>query len=275
MSTPNLHSLAKGNAHNLQRQFEAMEKSLPDQNARDRLSELIEMLSEKWSISINIKASDMIGFLDSGKHKNIYEVFNGDAALIKDKLKKYPRRLDFDAAFENGENFRYAALNIGNLGLQHFGDFCIIIEKPVAARYEQLVFLKYDSLSSDPLNGLPRYFNQNDVAMDKVEQDISDRYHQPHLTALKCFPKLDSASSGTWKDVVCNNKENDYIEAITVSDIPVEDVAVVRINREVHKMLMDSIIKGYSKSSPMPDDIKRTQEIIQALNDKPIPVEYL
>ena len=105
----NIFDLADQNSHNLREQVQS------GQNDQNPIGKFTDFVKDRWTISINMKPSDLLKFLSSGRHKNKYEVAREDVEimekmgetdisveqLMKKRLKGYyESRTEFTRVFE-------------------------------------------------------------------------------------------------------------------------------------------------------------------------------
>ena len=100
-------------------------------------------MKDNWTISINMRQWVLNNFLIAGKYKNIYEVrreqgeelrsvrdleISEEEALELHLGGYYNSRVAFERTFEDGEKFKYGALNRGGFGLKRYGDYCVVLK---------------------------------------------------------------------------------------------------------------------------------------------------
>ena len=102
-------------------------------------------------ISINMRPSVLTDLVARRKYQNIYEWANEHATLssrsvadiLREKLGRYyERRVYFDDSFENGRAFRYGLLNIGGVGADRYGQFCIVLKADFVRADTSVAYLK-------------------------------------------------------------------------------------------------------------------------------------
>ena len=125
---------------------------------------------------------DLIGVKDKSiraeeleKHKIEVSVEEGSKRHLKSF---YKSRMAFELAFENGEEFKYSALNIGGLGAEKYGAYCVLLKREQVEKYSSLAFIKEDSL---------KYVDDSHVVnIEQLSQDIANREWQPKIVAFLC-----------------------------------------------------------------------------------------
>jgi len=123
----NIFDMAEQNSDYLRTRYTSLANEYEAQNNFHILNQFVELVINKWTISINMRQYVVNNFLISGRYKNVYEVKkeragelkeHGREVLVEEGLKShlkgfYKSRMTFDLTFENGTEFRYSALNIG------------------------------------------------------------------------------------------------------------------------------------------------------------------
>ncbi len=232
----NLFKLADKNSKLLEEKLNSIKLTDQYRENSEIYNDFINFVRKNWTISINTKLRDFSIFLISGMYKNIYMVkiqekkmlekhFMTKISLmgaVKTHLKKFKNsRLEFDKFFEDGEKFKYGSLNIGGLGMNNYGEFCIIFERNIIESFKTLAFLKEDSLN---------YFKNNKLNIDRLREEIANKKNCHILASIKHQDDICKISREEWDQMICYN--NCYIEAITKDEVLVEHIKVIRINKE-------------------------------------------
>ncbi len=218
---------------------------------------IIELFSNKtkdiWAISINMGSSRLKKFLNEGRYKNVYESTNGEIqnensreAVLKKRLKdKYELRTIFNNEIENGEVFKYGAMNIGGVGIRYFGEYCTVINRECLKLYTLLAFVKEDSL---------HYVKGNKVDCDRMSKEIANANNVHILAVIKHQNDLKSCSLSTWPSIVCC--DSNYIEAIVTDDILLDHISSVRISRGDYDLFIRRYLFNYLASKSMTDEME-------------------
>lgn len=159
-------------------------------------------------VAINMRLSVLAGFLEQGRHLNVYEWATAEAArtgakregVLRAKLGRfYERLMAFEAGFERGEVFRYGALNMGGCGVCHYGEFCTVYHNKFPAASE-VAYLRGDSLR--------KY-----VSADVV-----------------------STEQSRWPDLLCSNSDHapDFVEAVFVGEATCAGLQAARVPQGEH-----------------------------------------
>ena len=239
----NIFVLSDQNSDNLRQSYRSLKVKFSDSN---KLNTFIEMM-KKSTISINMRQWALNNFLIAGKYYNLYELKKERADELKkviilditpeDVLKKYLKnyyesRKIFNNYFDGSQKFTYGALNIGGLGIQKYGEYCVIIKYEQSNIYTSLIFIKEDSLN---------YVEGNILNIDKLSNDSANRECIRCLAALKHEIDLEKTPENKWASMICCNKN--YIEAITMDDILIEHIESVRISKIDYNIYYDYLYK--------------------------------
>jgi len=235
MENMSIFDMADQNSDSLKERYNSLRKKYEHQNNLDILDEFTRLIENKWTVSINMRQRMINSFLISGRYKNVHELkkegaeelekYNIQVSVEEGKerhLKSfYKSRMVFDLTFENGKEFKYSALNIGWLGAEKYGEYCIVLKREQVEKYSSLAFIKKDSL---------KYVDDDFVNIERLGQDIANRECVHFLTTLKHGEDIKSASVDKWSSIVCHS--DDYIESITTDDILNTHIDMVRTSRE-------------------------------------------
>lgn len=227
----NLFQIARENAKGLEKQL-ADAISRCDNNAQVTINEFTKWLFDKASVSINLPPYILAHFIQNRTYYNIHEWSREQEALsgrpreacLREKLGTYyDRRMLFDGAFQNGEQFRYGTLNAGGPGLvTKFGMFCIVLDKDFLDDIE-LAYLKDDSLFA--------CFNaRGEVDWLKVGSIVAPHSHRHVLAAIKHFDVIPTTSDKEWARHILN--DNSYIEAVFTEPFSREDIHKIRVMKD-------------------------------------------
>jgi len=135
----------------------------------EHIEKFTKHLNANLSVSINFRLSALFNFLQEGNYKNIYEIFSHEYDQLEKNNPLFSYRFSFDSSFDNGTDFKYGALNSGNIGTKFWGDFCIHLK---SKEIDSSVLIKYNSLSKEP-NGKYRYFTkEKELLLDKLKIKI-------------------------------------------------------------------------------------------------------
>ena len=246
----NIFDMADQNSHNLKNRYSQLEERYGAQNDLNALREFVRFVKDKWTLSINMRQGMLNSFLIAGRYKNIYEVKRGvggelrkvrpleiseEQAVEKHLKSRYKLRITFDRTFEDGEKFKYGALNIGGLGLKRYGEYCVVIKRKQSKECSVLAFIKEDSLNY--------YVDGHRVDIEKLSRDIANRECIPILAVLKHENDVEKFLAGEWAPIIC--RDESYIEAITTDDILNNHIGSVRMSKKDYLLFYDYLYKDF------------------------------
>lgn len=242
----NLFQIARENAKDIEKQL-STSLSRCDNNAQATINEFTEWLLDKASVSINRAPSILAHFIQNNTYYNIYEWATDQEYLsgrpreecLRERLGNYyDRRMSFDGAFQDGEQFRYGALNAGGPGLvTKFDTFCIVFDRKFLDKIE-LAYLKEDSLFAC-INA------QGEVDLSKVCNIVAPHSHRHVLAAIKHFDMIPTTSDKEWARLILN--DNIYIEAIFTERFSKENINKIRVLKNNYDDLWDLAFSDFGK----------------------------
>ena len=245
----NIFDIANQNLDNLKTQYKLLKERYGNQNNLDILSKFVKLMKDKWTISINMRQWVLNNFLIAGKYKNIYEVrreqgeelrsvrdleISEEQALERHQGGYYNSRVTFDRTFEDGEKFKYGALNVGGLGLKKYGEYCVIIKREQSEEYSSLAFIKEDSLN---------YIDGHHVNIEQLSQDMANKECVHPMVTLKHENDIGGIPADEWASMICCDES--YIEAITKDEIKNSHIESVRMSKEDYLLYYDYLFKDY------------------------------
>jgi hypothetical protein len=248
-----IFDLAEANKGHLKKEYQRV-KNKCDKNKSDLLENFRKKVQEDWNLSINMKERALSNFLNSGEYKNIYdlkemqadqlvdmgelevsELYTSMEEALRKQLKKfYESRKAFDSSIKDGEKIKYTALNIGGTGINKYARYCVIIKREDAQNYNTLAFIKRDSAI--------HYVENENVLIEKLTKDVSNKECMDILAALKHEGEIESVAADRWPTMVCC--DTSYIEAVTVDGILSSHIKIVRIDKTYYDSIYkDSLLK--------------------------------
>ncbi|MCJ7630862.1 hypothetical protein MUP77_00455, partial [Candidatus Bathyarchaeota archaeon] len=207
-------------------------------------------VKENWAVSINMRAWALNTFLICGSYNNIYELkkqreketkevrktkISIEQALEKTLKDWYKLRVCFDRSFEDGEKFKYGTLDLGGLGRNKFGEYCVVLKRQQLDKYSSLAFVKEDSL---------KYVENDRLNIDKLSQDVADRESVHLLATLKHRGDVEKTPTHDYSSMACCR--GNEIEAITRDDIASTHIEKVRIRKKDHDLYFDYLLKDFT-----------------------------
>lgn len=243
MSPTPLHRLAEG-------QRVALLARVAAQPSCEHLSSAVH---DEIRTSVNMKPSMLAAFLRGEPRRNVFEWAAEQSArsgmsidsILRDKLKVwYRRRLRFERRAGDGYHFHYAAMNIGGMGSPRYGRLCVVDRRLPAVTSPDPVWIAVDSLSGERLRD-----RSGRLVWRRLQAWVAPWDLGSALAALKLTSATSAAGALTHR--VCNN--DDYLEALSLHPLAVEDVQEIRSEKDddLQARALDAILKG----STMGDDL--------------------
>ena len=208
----NIFQQAADNSESLSKQFATFKKGVD----ATQLETVFNFLDENLVFSINFESEYLEPFLETFQYKNAYEKYEITEEAEKHFSGRKDQRKSFDASFENGRKFKYAALNCGTIGLRKWGVYGLHFDLDKYAEDSQCVIIKRNSLQKDIINGEEKfhYFKKDNQTLniDKLTSELSPKNKVKELISLK-IGKQDLTIDGL-KALLCNNEDTEYMEFI-------------------------------------------------------------
>lgn len=191
---------------------------------------LLELL-EGWGLSVNKGWRKVLWTCKNKRIATTYEIaltYSEEkgidyASALKEICKlHYDLRLIFNKKIRNEELFKYTAVNIGNLGLQNFGEFCFCINNLTSKNLINLALIKGNSLDS---------YSDADFSLDfdRLLKDISSIEMIKELISIKHkYEIINETNKIDWPNKICNN--NCYIEAVVLDELDIKKINCVKID---------------------------------------------
>ncbi|HEX3526953.1 MAG TPA: hypothetical protein VH988_07785 [Thermoanaerobaculia bacterium] len=237
-----LFAIATENATAIAEAFAALCADLPPEGLAP-LVRYAERVQETGRISINMKQDHLNGFLTSRQHQNTYERAEQTAAetgrpreeILRESLKAfYELRVTFDHSFQDGERFRYGALNIGGMGAITYGEYCVVLQGQVSSGRSQVAYVRADSLKTYMLGPI---LNETDI-----RKDATPHAHRHHLATLKHASDVPGCPEDGWPHLLCSS--SDCVETIFTGAVSPTDTEVVRMPRPDYDDRMRRALDG-------------------------------
>ncbi len=263
----NIFRMADENSDSLKDRYDSLRERCEECGDLGTMDNFTELVKDEWAVSINMKQSGIKGFLESGRYNNVHERKRNEAERREHLKGTYKSRMTFDLTFEDGEKFRYGALNVGGLGADKFGDYCIVFEQENIESYSTLAFVKEDSL---------KYVDaDNTVDIKQLEQDAANKEYVHFLAALKHEVDLGAGANSGWASIVCCR--TNYTEAITTDDILNTHIDVVRISKQKSKYFDDLVERDLFSELSDPDKyrLEALSKVRDLLEQQEIELEVL
>lgn len=244
----NIFEMASQNIDNLKRDYSILEGRCKNQNDLEVMRGFASLIEDTWMISINMRPFILNSFLISGVYLNIYKLKKETKKQLEEVKQKvsveqtikmhskdyYQPRITFDRTFEDGEKFKYGALTIGGIGLQKYGECCVVFNREQSKEFLSLAFIKEESL---------HYIEENHVSIQKLRQEVADREHVHLLAALKHENDILRISGEEWPSLICC--DNCYIETVTTDHILDEHIESVRVNKKYYDFIKNLLYRDF------------------------------
>jgi len=237
----NLYDLARANGGNMRGRYEALLVELGEK--AEGVRQFCAQVERDGHASINAKGRRFLFMLRNGYYPNPYDEARLRAANeggdMEEYLKQqqglyYPRRVAFDRSFVDGENFRYAALNIGGAGLIYYGRYCLVISDPSEG----------DPVALLPANSLKRFTNDAaELDREGLQREAVPWSHRHHLTACKHAQDVTVTPEFDWPQMMCHAKEDveSFVEIIVGSPVTPRRMSEIRVDQSVEARLIELV----------------------------------
>lgn len=249
----NLYELARMNGENIRERYESTRERAGD--AADALERFCQRVERDGRVAINTKSTRFLSMLRNGYYPNPYdeareraqrEGGDSETYLKQQQNDFYLRRVTFERTFADGENFRYASLNIGGTGLSHYGPYCIVIGDPTEA----------DRVALLPANSLKRFMS-DEPKLDQaaLRREVAPWLHRHHLTACKHAHEVAEVAEVDWPRMMCHAAETveSFVEIILGSPVTPRLMVEIRVDEKRLDELVAKSIAG------MLSDAERTE----------------
>jgi hypothetical protein len=241
-----LFAIARGNADAVQTAFESVVASMPPEQAAV-VREFATWVEAEALISINVKLFVIVEFLNGGRYQNIYEWAQEQSRLsgrsaedaLRERLHKfYARRVTFDRAFKDGEQFRYGALNGGGAGLPEYDPYCVVLARNSVISLGDIACLPGDSL---------KICFAADGTFDPtlVESRTAPHTHRHLMAAKERASEVPLADKGEWPELVASPGR--YFEVVFIGDVSLNTVDCVRVLKTEYDRMWDMAFASFGR----------------------------
>jgi hypothetical protein len=185
-------------------------------------------IADGSAASTNISVDKVLCFGDTNavldaRSFHTWQKGNRAAGLAEFQKKQgdwYPRRVAFEALWEDGESFRYLALNAGGLGTQGpFGRFCLVTSRVTAGGRSTAVF---------PGDSLQRYTTATGVDQALVRREAAAWTVRGAVAVSERSSEALVADRADWAAVICH--PHSYLEVVVGPPLPLSDLDEVRLS---------------------------------------------
>jgi hypothetical protein len=236
-----LYELARLNGGSMRERYERLRDGSP--GAADAVERFCKRVEREGRVSINTRSARLLRMLQNGCYPNPHdearERAQQEGGDSEDYLKLqqgqyYHRRVAFERSFVDGENFRYASLNIAGTGLSYYGPYCLVLRDPDGNLAALL-----------PANSLKRFVNdepQLDTAA--LRREIAPWPNRHHLAACKHARDVANTPDADWPKMMCHATETDesFVEIILGSPVTPQALLEVRVDKA--KTRLDDLVAG-------------------------------
>jgi hypothetical protein len=272
----NLFDIAESNSPRWEKAF----RELADQQAK--VAQFAEWVRQAGRISMNRSWSTLTRLTQGDTLKNHYEIAQemanrngGDPEdFLKASLKGfYQRRVAFDRAFENGELFRYGALNGGCVGTEKFGPVCLIFS---IATQESLAnfacLLPGDSLflctdAAEKLNE------------ERVRNLVGPFRQRAEYACVHRTTAISRAEKSSWKRVLLNagDEQNGCIEVIFLGSINLKSLDAVRLSKTSYEAAWNAVFSAHAPDAAISKKATVTDftSLLKAVANKELRLEII
>lgn len=241
-----LFAIAKGNANAVQTAFDSAVTAMPpDQAALVR--EFAAWVEAEALVSINVKLFVVVEFLNGGRYQNMYEWAQEQARLsgrsaddaLRERLHKYyEKRVTFDRAFNDGERFRYGALNGGGAGLPEYDPYCVVLTRDFQTSLSDIACLPGDSLD---------IFFAADGTFDAavVQSRTAPHTHRHLMAAKERANEVPLTNERDWAGLVASPGR--YFEVVFICDVALDTVECVRMLETEYDRMWDMAFASFGR----------------------------
>jgi hypothetical protein len=237
-----LYELARLNGDSTRERYERLRDGSP--GAADAVERFCQRVEREGRVSINTRSARLLRMLRNGYYPNPHdearERAQQEGGDSEDYLKRqqgqyYRKRVTFERSFVDGENFRYASLNIAGTGLSYYGPYCLVLRDPEDGDLAALL----------PANSLKRFVNdepQLDAAA--LRREVAPWPNRHHLAACKHAHDVANTPDADWPKMMCHATETDesFVEIILGS--PVTPQALIELRVDKAKTHLDDLVAG-------------------------------
>ncbi len=273
-----LFDIADNNAKKINETFNETIANLSEPKAIEAKN-FAQWVESMALISINLRLFVITEILNGIPYKNIHDWAQEQAALsgrkkdeiLRERLKSfYDKRMAFDQAFQNGECFRYGALNAGGLGLPIYAPYCTVLTHNFHDTLKQSACLSGDSLEIC-------FSKSNKFDATNLTHSIAPFSHRHCLATNQLIAKIDITQKNDWSQLLISTDSNQYFEIIFIGAITLDDLHCVRLSTNEYQQKWNLAFAnfGTSLSEPERAEVQDFIQLLRAVKDEKIQLEIL
>lgn len=274
----NLFSIAANNANDVYTVFNTAIKNLSDQESIN-VTEFAAWVESETLISINLRLCVIAELLCGNPYKNIHEWAQQQAMLsgrakdeiLRERLKGYyEKRLAFDCAFEDGEQFRYGALNAKSMGLFAYGAYCVVLTSNFQISLTQSAYLSDDSLEKC-------FAKSNTFDHNALVQNAAPYSYRHWLAANKRMTEISQAPKDAWPELLISSDCKQYVEVIFTGEIKSDALQCIRMSQKEYELMWALAFAnfGISQSEAERAWVQDFNQLLMAQRDGKIQLEIM
>lgn len=260
-----LFNIATNNADKINKIFNEAIANLSEQKLINA-NNFSQWVQSTALISVNLRLFVLIEILNGIPYQNIHEWAQEQAKLcgrkkddiLRERLKGfYGKRMTFDQSFQQGECFRYGALNAGGLGLSIYAAYCSVLTRNFHDALTHSACFSGDSLDiCFPKN--------NEFDATPLTQSIAPFSHRHCLATSQLIAEIEAAQKTEWSQLLISNDSKQYFEIIFIGDVTLNDLHCVRVSAIEYQQKWDLAFASFDKSLKEPERAE-VQDFIQLL----------
>ncbi len=273
-----LFDIAASNADSINENFDEAIANLSDQKATNA-KDFAQWVESKALISINLRLFVITEILNGIPYKNIHEWAQEQASLsgrkkdeiLRERLKSfYDKRITFDQAFQEGESFRYGALNAGSLGLSIYSPYCIVLRSSFHDSLAQITCHSGDSLEIcfsevGKFNAAP------------LTQCVAPFSYRHKLATHRLITEINGSKEDDWQQLLISTDFKQYFEIIFKGDVNLNSLQCVRIDNDEYHKMWGLAFANFGKTLTEPEKalIQDYVQLFRAVKDGKIQLELI
>jgi hypothetical protein len=273
-----LFDIATNNAKNINKTFNETIANLSKPKAI-KAKNFAQWVESMALISINLRLFVITEILNGMPYKNIHEWAQEQAALsgrkkdeiLRERLKGfYDKRMAFDQAFQNGECFRYGALNAGGLGLSIYAPYCTVLTHNFHDTLKQSACFSGDSLKNC-------FSKSSKFDPTTLTQSIAPFSHRHWLATSQLIAEIDAAQKNDWSQLLISTDSKQYFEIIFIGDVTLNTLYCVRVSTNEYQRKWELTFANFGKSLSEPEraEVQDFIQLLRAVKDGKIQLETI